>query len=44
MRWMVLLLFGSLGLGALGGGLWWGAQRYEIVRDGVTYWIWLGAQ
>ena len=35
MRWMVLLLFGSLGLGALGGGLWWGAQRYEIVRDGV---------
>jgi hypothetical protein len=35
MKWMVLLLFGGLGLGILVGGLIWVAKRYEISTNGV---------
>lgn len=35
MKWMVLCIFGGLGLAALIGGLLWGAQRYALFSAGL---------
>jgi hypothetical protein len=35
MKWMVLFLFGGLGLAALIGGLMWGAKRVALFRHGL---------
>jgi len=35
MKWMALLLFGGMGLGALIGGLLWGKKRFLLSRNGL---------
>lgn len=35
MKWILLILFGTVGLGALGGGLAWAKKRYEIMQHGL---------
>jgi hypothetical protein len=35
MKWMVLVLFGGLGLTALIGGLMWGSKRMALFRNGL---------
>lgn len=35
MKWMVLFIFGGMGLAALVGGLVWGAKRWALFRHGV---------
>jgi hypothetical protein len=35
MKWMVLVLFGGMGLAALIGGLVWGAKRITLFRNGL---------
>lgn len=36
MKWMVLILFGGLGIAALTGGLSWGVKRLQLMQSGVT--------
>lgn len=35
MKWMVLVLFGGMGLAALIGGVMWGAKRISLFRSGL---------
>lgn len=35
MKWVALLAFGGVGLGALVGGLLWGHKRYQLHKNGV---------
>lgn len=35
MKWMVLVIFGGMGLAALIGGLMWGAKRVTLFRNGL---------
>jgi hypothetical protein len=35
MKWVCLLAFGGVGLGALAAGLIWGSKRYQLHRNGV---------
>ncbi|MDO9026245.1 MAG: DUF3592 domain-containing protein [bacterium] len=36
MKWMVLVIFGGMGLAALIGGLTWGAKRISLYRNGLS--------
>lgn len=38
MRWIVLLMFGGLGLAALIGGVMWGLKRQSLAQQGVETW------
>lgn len=35
MKWMALLIFGGIGLGALIGGAMWGLKRYPLLQNGL---------
>jgi hypothetical protein len=35
MKWLVLIVFGGLGLAALTGGLAWAKKRYDLTEHGV---------
>lgn len=36
MKWIVLILFGTVGAGALWGGLSWGLKRYQLMSRSVS--------
>jgi hypothetical protein len=35
MKWIVLMVVGSIGLSALAGGLIWLGKRYQIIKNGI---------